>query len=89
MLNTLAGINYDNKNRGFEKIIIKPDYVKGLSWVKGEYKSVKGLIKSEWKRNGGNIMLAVHIPANTTAVIYTDKMVEVGGGYHEFVFKNK
>nr|WP_320059107.1 family 78 glycoside hydrolase catalytic domain [uncultured Bacteroides sp.] len=87
MLNTLAGINYDDKNRGFEKIIIKPDYVRDLSWVKGEYKSVKGLIKSEWKRNGDKIKLLVTIPANVTATIYTDKVVEVGSGYYEFVFK--
>jgi len=87
MVNSLAGINYDNKSRGFNKIIIKPDYVKGLSWVKGEYKSVKGLIKSEWTRKGDMITLSVTIPVNTTAIVYTDKKVEIGGGYFEFTFK--
>lgn len=88
MVNTLAGINYDVENRGFEKIIIKPDYVEDLSWVKGEYRSVKGLIKSEWAREGNKIRLSVTIPVNTTAIIYTDKTVEVGGGCYEFVFDN-
>lgn len=87
MVNSLAGINYDNDNRGFKKIIIKPDYIKDLSWVKGDYKSVKGLIKSEWIRKGDKIKLSVTIPANTTATIYTDKKVEVGGGNYEFIFK--
>jgi len=87
MTNTLAGINYDNKNRGFQKIIIKPNYIKELSWVKASYKSVKGLIKSEWKREGDEIKLFVTIPANTSATIYTDKAVEVSGGTHEFTFK--
>lgn len=86
MVNSLAGINSDNKIRGFEKIIIKPDYIDDLSWVKGEYKSVKGLIKSEWIRNGDEINLSVTIPANTTATIYTDRKVEVGGGNYEFTF---
>lgn len=87
MVNTLAGINYDNINRGFEKIIIKPDYIKDLSWVKGEYKSVKGLIRSEWTRERDKIKLSVTIPANTTAIIYTDKKIEVEGGYYEFTFR--
>jgi alpha-L-rhamnosidase len=87
MVNTLAGINYDKEHRGFEKIIIKPDYIKELSWVKGEYKSVKGVIKSEWKREGDRINLAVTIPLNTTATIYTDKAVDVVGGNYEFTFK--
>lgn len=89
MVNTLAGINYDLEERGFEKIVIKPDYIEDLTWVKGEYKSVKGLIQSSWIRNEEEIILSVTIPANTTATIYTDKVTEVGGGYHEFKFKNK
>jgi alpha-L-rhamnosidase len=88
MVHTLAGINYDVERRGFEKIIIKPDYIKDLSWVKGEYKSVKGQIKSEWVREGDYIRLSVTIPMNATATIYTDKTVEVGGGYYEFIFKD-
>ena len=88
MVNTLAGINYDTEYRGFEKIVIKPDYIGELSWVKGEYKSVKGVIRSEWIRDGDTIRLLVTIPVNTAATVYTDKVVEVGGGFHEFVFKN-
>ncbi len=87
MVNSLAGINYDTKERGFRKIIIKPDYVEDLSWVKGEYRSVKGLIKSEWMREGDQIKLSVTIPANTTATIYTDKKTEVVGGNYEFTFR--
>lgn len=87
MVNTLAGINYDPEKRGFENIIIKPDYIKDLSWVKGEYKSIKGLIKSEWKREGNKIKLLVTIPANATATIYTDKAIHVKGGKYEFVFE--
>ena len=87
MVNTLAGINYDNGTRGFKKIIIKPNYIDDLSWVKGEYKSVKGLIKSGWVRDGDMIKLSVTIPVNTTATVYTDKEIEIGGGNYEFAFK--
>lgn len=87
MVNSLAGINYDTEKRGFEHIIIKPEYIKDLQWAKASYKSVKGLISSEWKRSGDQITLAVQIPANCTASIYTDKQLHVSGGYHEFIFK--
>lgn len=86
MVNTLAGINYDGEKRGFERIIIKPSYIEDLTWVEGEYKSVKGFIRSKWIREGDKIRLSVTIPANATALIHTDRMVEAGGGEYEFIF---
>ena len=89
MTQYLAGINYDNELRGFERIVIKPHFVDDLSWVEASYKSVKGLIKSEWKRDGDKIQLTVTIPLNTTAIVYTDKMMELEGGTHTIVFKKQ
>lgn len=89
MVNTLAGINYDPENRGFEHIVIKPDFIADLTWAKGEYRSVKGLIKSEWRREGDRIRLSVTVPDNATATVYTDKVQTVGSGYHEFVFTSQ
>ncbi len=86
MVNTLAGINYDEKRPGFEHIIIKPDYIKDLQFAKGSYQSVKGLISSEWKREAGKIKLIVEIPANSKATVYTDREEQVGSGRHEFIF---
>lgn len=88
MVNTLAGINYDPGKRGFEHIIIRPDFISDLTWVKGEYRSVKGLITSEWKREGDQVTLSVTIPANATAtIVYGNRSESVGGGSHTFVVK--
>jgi alpha-L-rhamnosidase len=55
--------------------------------VKGEYNSIKGLIRSEWKREGSKIRLEVEIPINTTATIEVmDKKIPVEGGKHTFKF---
>jgi alpha-L-rhamnosidase len=35
---------------GFEKIIIKPQPVKELTWAKGTYQSIRGIISSDWKK---------------------------------------
>ena len=67
---SLAGIQPDPSAAGFKKIVIRPDFVGDLSWVKGEYNSLYGTIRSEWKRNDNYIVLNIEIPANTSATIY-------------------
>ncbi len=88
MVNNLAGINCDQENPGFSNILITPHFVKDLSWVKGQYQSVKGLISSEWKRENDKVVLKVTIPAGCTAKIRADDGKEyfVEGGSHEFIY---
>ncbi|MDP4276275.1 MAG: family 78 glycoside hydrolase catalytic domain [Bacteroidota bacterium] len=84
MNNALAGINFDDQNKGFRHIIIHPHFVKDLSWVKGSYRSVNGLIRSEWEKKGNLVLLKVEIPANTTATVIIGKSFEIGSGRHSF-----
>ncbi len=88
MVNELAGINHDPQNPGFARILITPHFVKDLSWVKGQYQSVKGLISSEWKRENGKIILSVMVPEGCSATIITGEgqKTEVGSGKHQFKF---
>ncbi|MFM9908135.1 MAG: family 78 glycoside hydrolase catalytic domain [Chitinophagaceae bacterium] len=65
---SLLGINAASP--GFEKIIIKPQPVDELSWAKGTYQSIRGLINVEWKKNESSFLLNVSIPPNTTAEIW-------------------
>jgi alpha-L-rhamnosidase len=64
---SLLGINAGAA--GFSKIIIKPQPAE-LTWAKGSYESVQGIISSNWKKEGGNFALKVVIPVNTTAEIW-------------------
>ncbi len=66
----LGGIRPDPAAPGFKKIIIKPEAVGSLSWVKEDYDSVHGRINSEWHRQSGRFNLQVTIPANTTATVF-------------------
>lgn len=65
---SLLGIN--PAAPGFEKIIIKPQPAGDLTWAKGSYKSVRGNIVSEWKKEAGIFSLHVVIPPNTKALVY-------------------
>jgi len=67
---SLAGIQPDPSATGFKNVIIRPYFASDLSWVKGEYQSFYGTIKSEWKRENDNLIINIAIPSNTTATIY-------------------
>ena len=77
---SLLGINAGAP--GFKKIIIKPQPAL-LTWAKGSYQSMYGLIESDWKKEGNQFKLNVTIPVNTTAEIWlpaTEKQVITENG---------
>lgn len=66
----LAGITADPGQPGFEHIIVRPNPINGLKWVKAEHMSMYGLIRSAWEQRNGELALEVTIPANTYATVY-------------------
>ena len=66
----LAGIRPDITKPGYQNAIIKPAFIKELSYVNGSHDSVYGTIESNWKRDGDSIVMAVQTPANSTATVY-------------------
>ena len=66
----LAGIQADPSAVGFDKIIIRPQMVSDVTWVKAHYNSVHGKILSEWERDEDSFNLNITIPANSTASVY-------------------
>ena len=64
----LAGIQ--SGGNGFKQIIIAPQPVGDVTWVKASYNSVREKIISDWKRDGRKFKLHVTIPPNTTATIF-------------------
>ena len=65
---SLLGINPDEP--GFKKITIKPQPAGDLTFAKGSYLSVQGLITVDWKISDGKFILSLEVPVNTTARIY-------------------
>jgi alpha-L-rhamnosidase len=66
----LAGIIPGIEGPGFEKFTIHPYIIQDLNFVEGEYHSVKGLIKSAWRKESGSIYLDIIIPGNSSATVY-------------------
>lgn len=85
MMNTIAGININPEKPGFEGVIIRPHFIKDLDWAKGEYHSVHGVIRSEWKRIGKEVFLDISIPANMDAELQLEeKTITLRTGSNHF-----
>ena len=66
---TAAGISADPSEPGFKHIIMKPVPDERLGFVKAEYMSHAGLIKSEWKYEGDKWIWNFTIPKGATATV--------------------
>lgn len=66
---TAAGIAADPTQPGFKHIIMKPVPDKRLGYLKAEYKSAAGLIKSEWRYKGDQWTWTFTIPKGATATV--------------------
>lgn len=66
---TVAGIAADPKNPGFKNIIMAPKPDRRLGFVKAEYKSAAGLIKSHWHYDGDSWVWEFTIPEGATATV--------------------
>lgn len=64
----VAGIDTDGP--GFRKIVIRPHPGGNLTYARASYKSIHGLIVSDWKIEGATLTLKVTVPANTTATVF-------------------
>ena len=66
----LAGIQAAPDASGFDKILIKPQPVGDLRWVRASHNTVRGKITSEWEKAGGKFKLHVTIPATARAWVH-------------------
>ena len=67
---TLAGIQPDENQPGFDHILIKPFIPDSLSFVRASAQTVRGRVAVEWTKKNGSLQLNVTLPANSTATVY-------------------
>ncbi len=86
MYKYMLGIRADENNPGFERFILAPMPNPSIKWVKGYYKSINGVIKSEWKyTEKGNLVYHFEIPENSIARVHIEgkEVFYLEGGVHE------
>lgn len=83
---SLAGIQINTEKPGMQHLIIKPEIVGDITYVKATTQSVFGKIAVDWKLSGDKFTLSVIVPENCTAAVYlpgksTPETVK-GGSYN-------
>ncbi|WP_436415380.1 family 78 glycoside hydrolase catalytic domain [Petrimonas sp.] len=66
----LGGIFPDEAQPGFKNIILKPNFVSGLSHLEASHESPYGTIVSAWQRKGRVIEYNVTVPTNSMATLH-------------------
>lgn len=86
---SLGGIQFDqDRGPGARHLIIKPEVVGDLTWVKSHTQSLYGKIKAEWQVDKNKqFTLRVEIPANCDAKVYLpglDQPEYIQSGKYQF-----
>ncbi len=66
----LGGIFPDEEAPGFKNVILKPNFVEGLTHFEAEHEGPYGTIISKWEKSPGKITYSATIPANSTATLF-------------------
>lgn len=68
----LGGLFPDASAPGFKHIILKPNFVTGLTSFEANHVSPYGEIVSSWNKNKNKVQYTVTIPSNSSASLYLD-----------------
>ena len=86
----VAGISPEFDRPAYEHFTIKPYIFDELDFAEGELQTVKGTIRSAWRKKGRTLTLDVTIPAGTSATVWIPNADgghsarEVGSGTYQF-----
>jgi len=84
---SLAGIQVKTSEPGFQHLVIRPEVVGDLKFVKSSYETLYGKVSVDWKREGNDFTLHIDIPVNCSADVYLpgeEKAETVKSGNYTF-----
>ncbi|RYG48439.1 alpha-L-rhamnosidase, partial [bacterium] len=82
---TVGGI--DTAAPGFARIRIAPKIDPNLTWAKTSFESIRGPVRTEWRKTSGKLALSVEVPPNAVAEVHlpNGEVKQVGSGQHRYV----
>ena len=66
----VLGIELDPDVPGYERFVLRPFLGAGLDHAHGHYRSIRGEIRSAWRREGSSFEWTITVPANTSARVH-------------------
>mgnify|MGYP003314198891 CR=1 FL=1 len=85
MYKTVAGIAADPNRPGFRNVVMAPVPDRRLGWVKAEYKSAAGLVRSAWRYEGERWIWEFTVPRGATATVTVPGGVPTAYGAGSYV----
>lgn len=77
----LGGIFPDENNPGFKNIILRPNFVSGLSQFNANHEGPYGNIISSWYKTNNLVEYKIVIPANSSGILHiSDDILNVNNG---------
>ncbi len=65
----LAGIRPDVRMTGMTRVLIQPEPVGDVKWVKASWDTMRGLVRSDWRVEHSSFLLSVNVPPGMEAEI--------------------
>jgi alpha-L-rhamnosidase len=65
----VLGLEQAPESAGFGRLVVRPYPGGELTWARGSYRSVRGLVSSGWSVSGERFTLRVELPPNVTASV--------------------
>ena len=78
----LGGIEPAVDAVGFDKFTFQPQFLEDLDWVRCTYRSVRGPITCDWKRQGDRVAIDLQVPVNTSATLILPTAGEITENGH-------
>ncbi|HVK03649.1 MAG TPA: family 78 glycoside hydrolase catalytic domain [Armatimonadaceae bacterium] len=66
----VAGIAPDPDAPGFRRVVVRPRPGAPMTWARTSYESVRGPVRTEWRREKGRYDLKVSVPPGATATVW-------------------
>jgi alpha-L-rhamnosidase len=82
----LLGVSVAEDAVGFDKVVIRPQAVAGVTWARGTYRSVRGPVRIAWRLTGGAMKVSFELPEGVTAKVWLAEAKQwrtVGAGKHD------
>ncbi|HTR92357.1 MAG TPA: alpha-L-rhamnosidase C-terminal domain-containing protein [Trebonia sp.] len=84
----MLGIDQAPGSAGFGQLELRPHPSGSLTFDRGAYRSVRGLVGAEWSVSGAEFTYRVSVPPNVTATVHmpgsAEAGIRVGPGRHSF-----
>jgi hypothetical protein len=88
----LGGMRLFHTGNGFDRILLRPHFAQGLSFVRARHRHPKGLLAVEWERRDRAVYLALAVPPGTTAVFENELdgiARKLKPGFYEFTLPDR